>query len=136
MEIKEIKKKLSELAESEKAAASSANGDKSQYADFSKSLNPTSLPMLGVRLPDLRKLAKEIAKDDYKKFDYIIAMEQRNIRDIYRIVVEDKDNKIYRLLDFTTNPRDISDPWYTHNFEITYNDIIEGLEAFWNFLKK
>ena len=71
-----------------------------------------------------------------KKKEILYIMEQRNIRDIYRIVGEDKDNKIYRLLDFTTNPRDISDPWYTHNFEITYNDIIEGLEAFWNFLKK
>lgn len=68
MKIEDIKKKLSVLAGAEKAAASSANGNKSQYADFSKALNPTSLPMLGVRLPDLRKLAKEIAKNDYKEF--------------------------------------------------------------------
>ena len=81
------------------------------------------------------KFARQLKKEDYKKFDYIIAMEQRNIRDIYRIVGEDKDNKIYRLLDFSNSPRDISDPWYTHNFEITYNDIMEGLEAFLDFLK-
>ena len=62
-------------------------------------------------------------------------MEQRNIRDIYRIVGEDKNNKIYRLLDFTDNPRDIADPWYTHNFDLTYNDIMEGLKAFFDFLK-
>ena len=68
MEIKEIKDELYRLAGAEKAAASSASGDKSQYADFSKALNPTSLPMLGVRLPELRKLAKKIAKDDYKSF--------------------------------------------------------------------
>ena len=68
MEIKEIKDELYKLAGAEKAAASSASGDKSQYADFSKALNPTSLPMLGVRLPELRKLAKKIAKDDYKSF--------------------------------------------------------------------
>lgn len=82
------------------------------------------------------KYAKQLKKEDYKKFDYIIAMEQRNIRDIYRIIGEDKDNKIYRLLDFSNNPRDISDPWYTHNFEITYNDIIEGLDSFIKFLEK
>ena len=81
------------------------------------------------------KYARQLKKDDYEKFDYIIAMEQKNIRDIYRIIGEDKDNKIYRLLDFTDNPRDISDPWYTHNFDLTYNDIMEGLEVFLDFLK-
>ncbi|MCR4630689.1 MAG: DNA alkylation repair protein [Treponema sp.] len=63
MEIREIKDELYRLA----GAESGADGS-SKYADFSKSLNPTSLPMLGVRLPELRKLAKRIAKDDYKKF--------------------------------------------------------------------
>ena len=82
------------------------------------------------------KYAWQLKKEDYEKFDYIIAMEQRNIRDIYRIIGEDKENKIYRLLDFSNNPRDISDPWYTHNFEITYNDIIEGLDSFIKFLEK
>ena len=81
------------------------------------------------------KYARQLKKDDYEKFDYIIAMEQRNIRDIYRIIGEDRDNKIYRLLDFTNNPRNISDPWYTHNFDLTYDDIMEGLEAFLDFLK-
>ena len=81
------------------------------------------------------KYARQLIKEDYEKFDYIIAMEQRNIRDIYRIVGEDKENKIYRLLDFSKRPRDIADPWYTHNFEITYNDIMEGSEAFLAFLK-
>ena len=76
------------------------------------------------------KYARQFKKEDYKKFDYIIAMEQRNIRDIYRIIGEDKENKVYRLLDFSDNPRDIADPWYTHNFDITYNDIMEGLKAF------
>ncbi len=82
------------------------------------------------------KHARQLEKYDYNKFDYIIAMEQRNIRDIYRIVGEDRENKVYRLLDFTSNPRDIADPWYTHNFDITYNDIIEGLECFIKILEK
>ena len=50
------------------------------------------------------KYARQLKKEDYEKFDYIIAMEQRNIRDIYRIVGEDKENKIYRLLDFSNRP--------------------------------
>ena len=76
------------------------------------------------------KYARQLKIEDYNKFNYIIAMEQRNIQDIYRIVGEDKENKVYRLLDFSDNPRDIADPWYTGNFELTYKDIMEGLEAF------
>ena len=80
-------------------------------------------------------LARQITKQDYEKFDYIIGMEDRNIKDIKRIVGEDTENKIYRLLDFSKNPRDIADPWYTGNFDKTYDDIVEGLEAFLYYLK-
>ena len=46
-----------------------------------------------------------------------------------RITGGDPDNKIHRLLDFTTEPRDIADPWYTGDFETTFQDILEGCEA-------
>ncbi len=72
------------------------------------------------------KYARQMERSDYEKFDYIIGMEEYNIKSILRIVGEDKENKVYRLLDFSNNPRDIADPWYTHNFDITYNDIVEG----------
>ena len=75
-------------------------------------------------------LARQITKQDYEKFDYIIGMEDRNIKGIKRIVGEDTENKIYRLLDFSKNPRDIADPWYTGNFDKTYEDILEGFRAF------
>ena len=71
-------------------------------------------------------VAKKIQKADYNKFDYIIGMEMRNIDNIIRIVGEDKLKKVHRLLDFSENPRDISDPWYTNDFEKAYNDIYEG----------
>ena len=73
--------------------------------------------------------AKQMKKEDYEKYDYIIAMETSNIKGIMRIIGEDKKNKVCRLLDYTNNPRDIADPWYTGNFEITYNDILEGCNA-------
>ena len=63
-------------------------------------------------------------------------MEKYNIRSILRIVGEDRENKVYRLLDFSNNPRDIADPWYTHNFDITYNDIVEGCNALLDKLVK
>jgi protein-tyrosine phosphatase len=80
--------------------------------------------------------AKRIMPEDYEKYDYIIGMEESNIKNIERIVGEDRDNKIYRLLDFSNNPRDIADPWYTGNFNNTYNDLVEGLNAYLDFLIK
>lgn len=72
------------------------------------------------------KTARQIKREDYDKFDYILAMESRNITDILKIVGADPENKVHRLLDFSDNPRDIADPWYTHNFDVTYDDIVEG----------
>lgn len=76
------------------------------------------------------KTARQIKREDYNKFDYILGMEARNVRDILRIVGKDQESKVYRLLDFSENPRDIADPWYSHNFDVTYEDIVEGCEAF------
>ncbi len=80
--------------------------------------------------------ARRITKQDYEKFDYIIAMEERNIIDIERIVGKDIKGKIYKLLDFSDYPRDIADPWYTGNFDKTYDDIVQGLNGFMKYLNK
>lgn len=72
------------------------------------------------------KTARQVKIEDYDKFDYILGMESRNVKDILRIVGTDPENKVHRLLDFSDNPRDIADPWYTHNFDVTYDDIVEG----------
>lgn len=76
------------------------------------------------------KFARQLKKEDYEKYDYILAMETSNVKSIHRILGEDKDNKVFRLLDFSNNPRDIADPWYTGNFNVTYDDILEGCIAF------
>ncbi len=89
-----------------------------------------------MNIPYGNHLARKITKQDYKDFDYIIGMEERNVINIKRIVGEDTQNKIYGLLDFTSNPRDIADPWYTGNFDKTYDDIAQGLEDFMKYLKK
>ena len=57
-------------------------------------------------------------------------MENSNINNIIKIVGQDKNNKICRLLDFTKNPKDIADPWYSGNFDITYEEIQIGCKAF------
>lgn len=80
--------------------------------------------------------ARQITKADYNTFNYIIGMEERNVINIKRIVGEDREGKVSKLLDFSSRPRDIADPWYTRNFDLTYEEIVEGLEGFISFLKK
>ena len=75
------------------------------------------------------KYAAKFTKQDYDKYDYIIAMEAHNVRDILRIVGNDFDNKVSKLLDFDDGG-DIADPWYTGDFDTTYKDIVRGLNAF------
>ena len=87
-------------------------------------------------IPYTKHKATRIKKEDYQKYDYIIGMEESNIRNILRIVGNDNQNKIYRLLDFSKNPRDIADPWYTGNFTVTYNDIVEGCNSFMDYLEQ
>ena len=76
------------------------------------------------------KYAVQLRRDDYDKYDYLLGMDEWNIRNMLRILKQDPEKKVHRLLDFSNNPRDIADPWYTGNFDVTYQDIMEGLEAF------
>ena len=75
------------------------------------------------------KYARQMTKQDYKEYDYLIGMDQWNIRNMLRITGGDPDKKIRRLLDFTDRPRDIADPWYTGDFDTTYTDVLEGCRA-------
>ncbi|MBE6151233.1 MAG: low molecular weight phosphotyrosine protein phosphatase [Firmicutes bacterium] len=84
---------------------------------------------------DNNKVSTRLEKEDLKKYDYIIGMEERNIINIERIL-KTSDKKIKRLLDYSNNPRDIADPWYTGNFDKTYDDILEGCKFFIDFLIK
>lgn len=92
------------------------------------------LRSLGIPLVPHR--AVQMTRDDYKKYDYLIGMDQMNIRNMMRIVGRDDDHKVVKLLDFGENPRDIADPWYTGNFDVTYDDILEGCEALLEYLKR
>lgn len=78
--------------------------------------------------------AHKLTKTECDAADYIIGMETYNLRPILNICGEKNAAKVHRLLDFTSNPRDIADPWYTHDFETTYREITEGLKAFKDYL--
>ena len=74
-----------------------------------------------------QKRAVQLVKEDYEKYDYLIGMEQMNIRNMMRILGSDPDHKVYRLLDFTDEPGDIADPWYSGKFGLTYDQIDKGV---------
>ncbi len=76
--------------------------------------------------------AVRLTPKDAREFDYIVGMEQRNVRAIKQIVGE-QDN-VFRLLDFSSNPRDIADPWWTGNFDVTYDDIVEGCKCLLDYI--
>ncbi len=73
--------------------------------------------------------AVKLCRSDYDRYDLIIGMDSANIRDILRIVGGDPQGKVKRLLDFGSRPGDIEDPWYTGDFDVTYDDIVKGCTA-------
>ena len=75
------------------------------------------------------KTARQMTRGDYDNYDLIIGMEQKNLRDILAITGEDRLGKIALLMDFTDTPHDIADPWYTGDFDATWNDVSKGCAA-------
>lgn len=75
------------------------------------------------------KTARKMTKADYARYDLLLGMDSANIRNMVHICGGDPERKIARLLDFTDRPRDISDPWYTRDFEQTWSDVREGCQA-------
>ena len=75
------------------------------------------------------KRAVQLQRSDYAKYDYLIGMDSANIRNMHRILGGDPENKIRKLLSFAGSDRDISDPWYTGDFDATFRDATEGCEA-------
>lgn len=73
--------------------------------------------------------AHRLERREYEEYDYLIGMEQYNIRNMMRILGGDPQNKVSRLLDHSARPRDIDDPWYTGDFETAYREILEGCES-------
>ena len=82
------------------------------------------------------KTARQVTREDYDRFDYLICMENYNLRNITRIIPADPEGKICRLLDFTGHPGDIDDPWYTGDFDTTYDEILDGIKAFVVYLQQ
>ncbi len=74
--------------------------------------------------------ARQVTKSDYAYYDYLIVMEQYNIRNLFRMIGGDPEHKVHKLLEFAGSDADIADPWYTGDFDTAYREIVEGLEGF------
>lgn len=88
-----------------------------------------------VGIPLVPHRAKQITLKDYDNFDYIIGMDTANMRNLNRMLKGDPEGKVYKFLSFAGSGRDIVDPWYTGNFDVAYNDVVEGCEGFLEYLK-
>lgn len=89
-----------------------------------------------VGIPVVPHRATQMTKKDYEYYDYLIGMDSANIRNMNRIAGGDSQGKIYKLPSFAGFSKDIADPWYTGNFDETYDDVLEGCEAFLDYLVK
>ena len=81
------------------------------------------------------KRATRLTSRDYESYDMLIAMDDNNVRNIYRMLGKDTEGKVSKLLDYTGEGGEVADPWYTGNFDLTYRDICRGCEALLDYLE-
>lgn len=91
--------------------------------------------MKEVNIPVLPHRAKQISWKDYADYDYIIGMDRENMRNLNRMLKGDPEEKVHKFLTFAGSGGDIADPWYTGNFDVTYDDVVEGCKGFLEYLK-
>jgi len=82
------------------------------------------------------KTARQMTIADYNNFDYIIIMDRNNLYNLKYIIGEDTKNKVHLFLEYANLNRDISDPWYTGDFDKTESDIILGIKSFYKYLEE
>ncbi|MBQ2908899.1 MAG: low molecular weight phosphotyrosine protein phosphatase [Clostridia bacterium] len=82
-----------------------------------------------------KKCAEKLVPSDGVYYDFIIGMEESNVRAIKRIIGDNATARVLKLLDFTPTPSDIADPWYTRNFELTFEQIDNGTDYLIQYLK-
>ena len=104
-------------------------------ADVGSDIHPGTKKMLDLHnIPYSKHVSTQLEKNDYEKFDYFIGMDNYNVISMKKIFGTGK--KVYKLLDFTKNDEGIDDPWYTHNFKATYDDVDKGCRALLKFIIK
>ena len=72
--------------------------------------------------------ARQLINADYENYDLLIGMDSANLRNMHRICGDDPDGKLRLLMDYTDRPGDVADPWYTGDFEATWQDVLAGCQ--------
>ena len=111
-----------------KAARRDELGNDTHYGTKAK------LRQMGV--PFAKRRATLLDRSDYDGYDYLIGMDEENMRDMLRLFGGDPNGKIYKLLRFADEDRDVADPWYTGNFDETYEDVLKGCTALLRMIGK
>lgn len=114
--------------------ASSATSTEEIWGDVGNPVYPPArreLAAHGITCGDKR--AVQLRKSDYARYDYLLCMDNSNLRNAMRIIGSDKDGKLRLLLSFADGGS-IADPWYCGNFDRTYADIVKGCEGFLEYL--
>ncbi len=89
------------------------------YPNTKQILDKAGIPCKG-------HVSRQVTMADYDHYDHLIVMDSLNLRNLERLIGPDTAGKVCRLLDFTSRPGDIADPWYTRDFNLTYRQVTEG----------
>ncbi len=80
-------------------------------------------------IPFTRRTSKRLLESDYARFDYIVGLDSSNVADMKNFFGGDPDGKIFLLMEFADEQRDVADPWYTDDYAATYRDVLIGCSA-------
>ncbi len=117
--------------------ASSATSDENVWNGIGSEVYPPAKKILEKHgLSADGKRAVQLTAQDGAKYDMFICMDRYNVRNVSRILGTENSDKIRMLMDFTAQPGDVSDPWYTGDFETAYKDIYEGCNGLLEFFEK
>ena len=86
-------------------------------------------------VPYTRRKARQVTMEDYHNFDYLIIMDENNRRNLRCIIGDDVDSKVYKAMSFVGESHDVKDPWYTGNFDETYDDVSRSCDALLALIK-
>ncbi|MCM1034854.1 MAG: low molecular weight phosphotyrosine protein phosphatase [Paludibacter sp.] len=90
---------------------------------------PAQRKLVEKGVPFSHRAARQIMREDYAYYDAVVAMDNNNLYNLHRLLGDDTEGKISLLMQYTSETRDVADPWYTGNFETTYQDLLQGCKA-------
>ena len=93
---------------------------------------PAKAVMRKNNIPFDEHYATKMTSKDLEEFDYILCMDDLNMRIIKTM---GNSNNVYKLLDFTKKPHNVADPWYSGDFDMAFDDIMQGCKALYEFIK-